>query len=118
MIDCLEGRAGKARKNFADGGARLLAAAQDAVMARAVLLSIVNCDRSTSSFYRSKAAQEHAYELSGLETVVVCATQIHSLLAMMFGAGAKLRIIPVDRDAGSNGGPAGRRSRGVAGDRP
>lgn len=35
VIDCLVGRAGKARKNIADGGARLLAAAQDAVMAKA-----------------------------------------------------------------------------------
>jgi len=99
VIDCLEGRAGKARKNFADGGARLLAAAQDAGTARAVMLSIVNCDRSNSSFYRSKAAKEHAYELSGLETVVVRATQFHSLLAMVFGAGSKLRIIPVVRGA-------------------
>jgi len=99
VIDCLEGRAGKARKNFADGGARLLAAAQDAGTARAVMLSIVNCDRSNSSFYRSKAAKEQAYELSGLETVVVRATQFHSLLAMVFGAGSKLRIIPVVRGA-------------------
>ena len=97
VIDCLEGRSGKARKNFADGGARLLAAAQDAGTARAVMLSIVNCDRSNSAFYRSKAAKEHVYEQSGLQTVVLRATQFHSLLAMMFGAGSKIRIIPVVR---------------------
>ncbi|BCW72224.1 nucleotide-diphosphate-sugar epimerase [Arthrobacter sp. NicSoilB8] len=99
VIDCLEGRSGKARKDFADGGARLLAAAQDAGTARAVMLSIVNCDRSDYAFYRSKAAKEHVYELSGLETVVVRATQFHSLLAMMFRAGAKVRIVPVVRGA-------------------
>ena len=99
VIDCLEGRSGKARKNFADGGARLLAAAQDAGTARAVTLSIVNCDRSNSAYYRSKAAKEHVYELSVLETVVVRATQFHSLLAMMFGAGSKVRIIPLVRGA-------------------
>lgn len=99
VIDCLEGRSGKALRGFADGGARLLAAAQDAGTARAVMLSIVNCDRSNASFYRSKAAKEHVYELSGLDTVVVRATQFHSLLAMMFGAGSKLRIIPVVRGA-------------------
>ena len=99
VIDCLEGRSGKARKNFADGGARLLAAAQDAGAARAVLLSIVNCDRSSFAYYRSKAAKEHVYELSGLETVAVRATQFHSLLAMIFAAGSKLRIIPVVRGA-------------------
>ena len=80
VIDCLEGRSGKARKGFADGGARLLAAAQDAGTARAVMLSIVNCDRSNAAFYRSKAAKEHVYELSGLDTAVVRATQFHSLL--------------------------------------
>jgi uncharacterized protein YbjT (DUF2867 family) len=100
VIDCLEGRSGKARRNFADGGARLLAAAQEAGTARAVMLSIVNCDRSSHAFYRSKAAKEHVYELSGLETVVVRATQFHSLLAMMFGAGSKVRVIPVVRGAG------------------
>ena len=99
VIDCLEGRSGKARKDFADGGARLLAAAQDAGTARAVMLSIVNCDRSDYAYYRSKAAKEHVYELSGLETVVVRATQFHSLLAMMFDAGSKVRIIPVLRGA-------------------
>jgi uncharacterized protein YbjT (DUF2867 family) len=99
VIDCLEGRSGKALKGFADGGARLLAAAQDAGTARAVMLSIVNCDRSSAAFYRSKAAKEHVYEQSGLDTVVVRATQFHSMLAMMFGAGSKVRIIPVVRDA-------------------
>jgi uncharacterized protein YbjT (DUF2867 family) len=99
VIDCLEGRSGKARKNFADGGARLLAAAQEAGVVRAVMLSIVNCDRSSYAFYRSKAAKEHVYELSGLETAVVRATQFHSLLAMMFGAGSKFRVIPVVRRA-------------------
>ena len=97
VIDSLEGRSGKAREDFADGGARLLAAARDAGTARAVMLSIVNCDRSSSAFYRSKAAKEHVYELSGIQTVVLRATQFHSLLAMMFGAGSKIRIIPVVR---------------------
>ena len=63
------------------------------------MLSIVNCDRSKSAFYRSKAAKEHVYKQSGLETVVVRATQFHSLLAMMFGAGSRVRIIPVVRGA-------------------
>ena len=58
------------------------------------MLSIVNCDRSNFGYYASKAAKEQVYERSGLETVVLRATQFHSLLAMMFGAGSKLRIIP------------------------
>ena len=99
VIDCLEGRSGKARKSFADGGALLLAAAQDAEVARAVMLSIINCDRSSFGYYASKAAKEQVYERSGLETVVLRATQFHSLLATMFGAGSKLRIIPVVKGA-------------------
>ena len=99
VIDCLEGRSGKALKNFADGGARLLAAAQDAEVARAVMLSIVNCDRSSFGYYASKAAKEQVYERSGLETVALRATQFHSLLATMFGAGSRLRIIPVVKGA-------------------
>jgi hypothetical protein len=56
-----------ALKNFADGGARLLAAAQDAGMTKAVVLSIINCDRSGFGYYRSKAAKEQVYERSGLK---------------------------------------------------
>jgi uncharacterized protein YbjT (DUF2867 family) len=99
VIDCLEGRAGKARKDFADGGAQLLSAAQDAGVARAVLLSIINCDRNSFGYYASKAAKERVYQRSGLETVVLRTTQFHSLLASIFGAGTKLRILPVVRGA-------------------
>lgn len=95
VIDCLEGRSGKALKDFADSGARLLAAAQDAGVARAVMLSIVNCDRSSLGYYAAKAAKERVYERSGLETVALRATQFHTLLAAIFSAGSKLRIIPV-----------------------
>lgn len=95
VIDCLEGRSGKALKDFADGGARLLAAAQDAGVPRAVVLSIINCDRSRFAYYASKAAKERVYEKSGLETVALRATQFHSLLATTFAAGSKLWIIPV-----------------------
>ncbi|WP_024368392.1 SDR family oxidoreductase, partial [Arthrobacter sp. TB 26] len=99
VIDCLEGRSGKALKNFADGGARLLAAAQDAGVAKAVVLSIVNCDRSSFHYYASKAAKELVYERSGLETVALRATQFHTLLATTFASGSKLRIIPVVKGA-------------------
>ena len=99
VIDCLEGRSGNALKGFPDGGARLLAAAQDAGVARAVMLSIINCDRSSFGYYASKTAKEQVYERSGLETVALRATQFHSLLATMFEAGSKLRIIPVVKGA-------------------
>lgn len=99
VIDCLEGQSGKALKNFAEGGARLLAAAQDAGVTTAVMLSIVNCDRSSFGYYKSKAAKEQVYERSGLETLVLRATQFHSLLARVFAAGARVRLIPVVKGA-------------------
>ncbi|MFF1828775.1 SDR family oxidoreductase [Paenarthrobacter sp. NPDC058040] len=95
VIDCLEGQFGKAKKQFADGGARLLEAARLAEVPRAVALSIINCDRSSYSFYVSKAAKERVYAASALDTVVVRATQFHSLVAMVFAAGARMRLIPV-----------------------
>ncbi|MHC6221771.1 SDR family oxidoreductase [Arthrobacter sp. MMS24-S77] len=99
VIDCLEGQFGKARKNFADGGARLLAAATGAGVRKAVLLSIINCDKSNAAFYVSKADKERVYALSSLGTVVVRATQFHSLVAAVFQAGAKVRLIPVFKGA-------------------
>ncbi len=99
VIDCLEGRSGKALKNFADGGARLLAAAQDAGVAKAVLLSIINCDKSSFGYYKSKAAKEQVYARCGLETIAFRATQFHSLLAAIFAAGSKVRIVPVFTNA-------------------
>lgn len=99
VIDCLEGQFGKARKNFADGGARLLAAAAGAGVRKAVLLSIVNCDQSNAAFYVSKADKERVYANSALETVVVRATQFHSLVTAVFQAGAKTRLIPVFKGA-------------------
>ncbi|MET4133879.1 NAD(P)H-binding protein [Pseudarthrobacter sp. PvP090] len=99
VVDCLEGRSGKSLKAFADGGARLLAAAEDSGVPRAVVLSIVNCDRSSFGYYASKAAKELVYERSGLETVALRAMQFHSLLATIFAAGSNLRVIPVVRGA-------------------
>ena len=94
VIDCLEGRFGKAQKEFADGGARLLEAAHHAGVRKAVALSIINCDQSTYSFYVSKADKERVYARAELETVVIRATQFHSLVEMIFAAGAKVRLIP------------------------
>ncbi|SDW27285.1 Uncharacterized conserved protein YbjT, contains NAD(P)-binding and DUF2867 domains [Arthrobacter sp. cf158] len=100
VIDCLEGQFGKAQKHFADGGARLLAAANRAGVVKAVALSIINCDQSTFDYYATKAAKEQKYAESTLETVVVRATQFHSLVAAVFAAAAKVRVIPVFKGVG------------------
>jgi uncharacterized protein YbjT (DUF2867 family) len=58
VIDCLEGRSGKALRTFADGGARLLRAARDAGADKAVLLSIINSDQAPRRFYSTTADKE------------------------------------------------------------
>lgn len=99
VIDCLEGRSGKALRTFADGGARLLRAAHDAGADKAVLLSIINCDQAPLRFYSSKADKEVVYGRSPLETVTVRSTQFHSLLPQLFSAGSKIGVIPVFKGA-------------------
>ena len=66
VVDCLEGKSGKALRNFADGGACLLGAAHAAGVRKAVLLSIINCDQVALRFYRSKADKEDIYAGSPL----------------------------------------------------
>jgi uncharacterized protein YbjT (DUF2867 family) len=99
VIDCLEGQSGKALRQFAAGGALLMSAAQEAGVAKAVLLSIANCDQTSYGFYRSKADKERVYARAALETVTVRATQFHSLVARLFSAGSKVGLIPVIRGA-------------------
>lgn len=99
VIDCLEGQFGKAQKQFADGGGRLLTAAHMAGVQKAVTLSIINCDLTSFAYYASKAAKERKYAESPLQTVVVRATQFHGLVAMIFAAGAKVRLVPTFKGA-------------------
>jgi len=99
VIDCLEARTGKALRHYAAGGALLLGEAAAAGAARAVQLSIVNCDQSALTYYRSKADKERVYARSPLETRTVRATQFHSLVAGIFGAGSRVGLVPVIKGA-------------------
>ncbi|MFC7850062.1 SDR family oxidoreductase [Arthrobacter sp. NPDC057388] len=99
VIDCLEARAGNALKHYAAGGALLLGEAAAAGVARAVQLSIVNCDQSTLAYYRSKADKERVYARSPLETRTVRSTQFHSLVAGIFDAGSRVGLVPVVKGA-------------------
>ncbi|GAA3282572.1 hypothetical protein [Paenarthrobacter aurescens] len=60
-------------------------------------LSIINCDLTSSAFYASKAAKERKYAEAPLQTVGVRSTQFHGLVAMIFAAGAKVRLVPTFR---------------------
>ena len=99
VIDCLEGRSGKALKGFADGGARLLAAAQDAGVAQGRDAVDHQLRPEQLRLLRLEGGQGTGLRAVRMETVALRATQFHSLLATMFGAGSKLRIIPVVKGA-------------------
>ncbi|MFE5836196.1 SDR family oxidoreductase [Arthrobacter sp. NPDC056493] len=105
VVDCLEARTGKALRHYAAGGAVLLGEAAAAGVARAVQLSIVNCDQSTLAYYRSKADKERVYERSALDTRTVRAT--HST-ACWRGVSARGPALASCR---RSKGPGSRRSR-------
>lgn len=94
VVDCLDSSFRAAARNLPNGARRLTAAAELAGVSRLVLLSIVNVDQSNFGYYRAKTGQERVYRQSALETVIVRATQFHSLVALIFDAGAKVRILP------------------------
>lgn len=97
LIDTTNGQFGSARDVLTEGALNLMHAAARWGIERAVLLSIVNVDRSGYAYYRAKAAQEVIYRESVLETRVVRATQFHDLVASMFAGGARGGLIPAFR---------------------
>lgn len=95
LVDTTDGKTGKAQAVLTDGARNLLAAAADAGVPRAVLLSIINVDRGPIAYYRAKAAQEKVYLKSPLQVQVVRATQFHNFSDLIFAPGARFGVIPV-----------------------
>lgn len=79
---------------FSVGSQNLLHTAARFGVGHAVLLSIVNVDRSNYPYYRSKAVQERAYQDSPIETRIIRTTQFHDFVAASFAAGSRLGVIP------------------------
>lgn len=94
LIDTSNGVTRAARDVLTDGSLNLMHAAARWGIERAVLLSIVNVDRSNYVYYRAKTAQERVYRDSLLETRVVRATQFHDFVTSFFTAGARMGMIP------------------------
>jgi uncharacterized protein YbjT (DUF2867 family) len=110
----------------------LVEAARDSGRPHVVLISIVGIDRVPPAFtyYNAKRDEEALLAASGMPHSIVRATQFHSLLTMLFGAGrlvvpyfAGVPLQPIDpREVGPSladaveAGPSGRRSD-VAGPR-
>jgi uncharacterized protein YbjT (DUF2867 family) len=94
LIDASNGAGREAGHTFTVGAQNLLHTAARFGVGHAVLLSIVNVDRSGYSYYRAKAAQERTYQDSPLETRIVRTTQFHDFIASLFASGARVGVIP------------------------
>jgi uncharacterized protein YbjT (DUF2867 family) len=94
LIDASNGAGREASHTFTVGSQNLLHTAARFGIGHAVLLSIVNVDRSGYPYYRAKAAQERTYHDSPIETRIVRTTQFHDFIASLFASGAKMGVIP------------------------
>lgn len=94
LIDASNGVGREAAHTFTAGSQNLLHTAARFGVGHAVLLSIVNVDRSGYSYYRAKAAQEGVYHDSPIETRIIRTTQFHDFVASLFASGAKMGVIP------------------------
>ncbi|CAM3230750.1 NAD(P)H-binding protein [Prescottella defluvii] len=94
VIDTTDGKTRGTRAVLTTGAANLLAAAREAGVSRAVLLSIVNVDRGAFAYYRAKTRQERLYADAPLPTQVVRATQFHEFVPMICAPASKVGLIP------------------------
>ncbi len=79
---------------FESGSQNLLHTAARFGVAQAVLLSIVNVDRSAYRYYRAKAAQERSYQESPIESRILRTTQFHDFVTSVFERGSRFGIVP------------------------
>jgi uncharacterized protein YbjT (DUF2867 family) len=94
LIDTTNGMGRSSSTLLTVGALNLLHAAARWGIGHAVLLSIINVDKSNYSYYRAKAAQEQIYRESALETRIVRTTQFHDLVTSFFERGARFGLIP------------------------
>lgn len=95
VVDASNSRNPLDQRPFTTGARNVVAAATEAGVERAVVLSILGVDRSRLTYHRKKLEQEQIYESSPLRTTVVRAAQFHEWSVDMFEAGAPLGAIPV-----------------------
>ncbi len=77
------------------GSERLLSAERAAGVGHHVCISIVGCDRAPMSYYEVKVQQESVTEHGPIPWTIVRATQFHELLAGVFAAAARWRLLPM-----------------------
>jgi uncharacterized protein YbjT (DUF2867 family) len=84
-----------AAETLVAGSERLLGAERTAGVGHHVCISIVGCDRAPISYYKVKVQQERVCEHGPVPWTIVRATQFHELLAGVFGAAARWRLLPI-----------------------
>jgi uncharacterized protein YbjT (DUF2867 family) len=86
-----------ARAVLVEGGRRLLEVARREGVRHHLCVSIVGSERVPLGYYRVKVEQEEVVEAAGVPFTIVRSTQFHSLLAGLFAAAARRRVLPTGR---------------------
>jgi uncharacterized protein YbjT (DUF2867 family) len=82
------------REVLVDGTLRLTDAEADAGVRHHVAISIVGCDRVPHPYYQAKVAQEQALAAATVPWTLLRVTQFHALVADVFVAAARVRLLP------------------------
>ena len=94
VVDVSNNGSRKAAQVLAGGTRRLLAVEQAAGISHHVCVSIVGCDQVPMGYYRVKTDQENLVAQGPVPWTIVRATQFHELVAKVFGAAARWRVLP------------------------
>ncbi|MFC9555035.1 SDR family oxidoreductase [Rhodococcus sp. NPDC056960] len=94
VVDTTDGKTRGTRAVLERGSENLLATADGAGVGRAVLLSIVNVDRSEFAYYQAKRKQELVYENAAIDTTIVRATQFHDFIPLVAKPASRVGVIP------------------------
>jgi uncharacterized protein YbjT (DUF2867 family) len=86
-----------AEEVLVEGTRRVAEAAARVGVGHVVGLSIIGCDRVPISYYRVKTAQEEAIRAGAVPWSILRANQFHELLATIFAAAARARVVPAGR---------------------
>jgi uncharacterized protein YbjT (DUF2867 family) len=94
VVDAVNASPFGAAATLVAGSERLLSAERAAGVGHHVCISIVGCDRAPMAYYRVKVQQERVCEHGPVPWTIVRATQFHELLAGVFAAAARWRLLP------------------------
>lgn len=97
VVDAVNDSSRKASEVLVEGSKRLLAAEESAGVRHHVAISIVGCDQVPLGYYKTKVAQEQVVSNGSVGWSLLRASQFHTLLAMLFEATGRMRIVPTGK---------------------